>query len=411
MTTPDLSTPDLSTPDLTTPDLSTLDLTGLATRPAQSWGAVRLVPLVREQPITDLRLHRRLYPSDGGPSVVRLDDRSTYTSYIPHGFVADWTRDGTAAAAYGTQLDVAEHPRSVPLQPRGQHRMARREDRTRLRFLPLHLALEGYLALHFNGPVIAWREWSQRAIRQGLSPRAEEAYFGGEVSGLADALRIFEIHPGQCGVLLYVADALAAAFVVPHPEDYRALHPSLLHDLYGELVHHYTALMLPLPAFRASIPGPGIRTLAQLRAAAEQQEREWAEFHDTTMAAGLLADEHTVSTVYRMGRFTLNRFLPGFQLKRENHLGETITDEHGRLAYLKTFRLSENQTRRGHLLSRLAAHDWHLARTAEALGVTEAVLGLRLESAGFGRLLRQDVLDGFRKQVRAGSGPTASRPV
>ncbi|MFF7637243.1 hypothetical protein ACFZB9_29450 [Kitasatospora sp. NPDC008050] len=385
------------------PDPTALDLTGLTTRPAQSWGAIRLVPLVREQPITDLRLHRRIYEcaeAEPAPAVVRLGGRTDYLSYIPHGLVADWSRDGTPVAAYGTQLG-ADTPRAMPLQPRVHHRMARREDRTRLRFLPLHLALEGYLALHFGGPLIAWQEWSQRAIRHGLSPRAEEAYLGRQVQGLADALRLFEIHPGQCGLLLYAADALAAAFVVPHPEDYRALHPSLLHDLFGELVHHYTALMLPLPAFAASIPGPGIRTLADLRAAAEQQERDWAAFHDGTMAAGLFGAEYTAQRAYRMGRYELRRLLPAFRLKQENHLAEAITDEHGRLAYLKSFRLSENQTRRGHLLGRLAAHDWHLPTAARALGLTEAALGLRLEAAGFGLLLRQDVLDGYRSRARA----------
>ncbi|MEU0672245.1 hypothetical protein ABZ330_05040 [Streptomyces sp. NPDC006172] len=66
----------------------------------------------------------------------------------------------------------------------------------------------------------------------------------------------------------------------------------------------------------------------------------------------------------------------------------------------KTFRLSENQVRRGHLLSRPAAEDWHLADAAADLGIDEAQLGLRLESAGFGFLLRQDVLDAYRKQER-----------
>ncbi|WP_371502291.1 hypothetical protein [Kitasatospora sp. NBC_00374] len=64
-----------------------------------------------------------------------------------------------------------------------------------------------------------------------------------------------------------------------------------------------------------------------------------------------------------------------------------------------TFRLSENQVRRGHLLDRLAAHDWHLGDTASELGIGEDQLGLRLESAGFGSMLRQDVLDGCRKRA------------
>ncbi|MEV5986465.1 hypothetical protein AB0L85_15845 [Streptomyces sp. NPDC052051] len=378
--------------------MTTLDLTGLTTRPAQVWGAVRLVPLVRDEPVADLRLRARLYGDAAG--LVQVGPRHGYVSYIPHGFVATWTGDGTPAAAYGTQLSSPDDD-SAPTATMGlriHRRMARRQARDRLRFLPMHLALEGYLALHFGGPSLAWEEWSQRAIRQGLSPRVEEAYVGAEIRELTDALRVFEIHPGQCGVLVYVADALAAAFVVPHPDDYRALHPTLLHDLYGELIHHYALLMPPVQDFRARIPDAHIRSLAHLRTAAAEQEDAWARFHDTTMPTGLLEHTYTWQTVYRMGHFTLSRFLPTFRPKQENHIGEAITDDTGRIAYLKTFRLSENQVRRGHLLSRLAANDWHLADTAADLGITEAQLGMRLESAGFGHLLRQDVLDGYRKQ-------------
>src|SRR5690606_35292178 len=160
-------------------------------------------------------------------------------------------------------------------------RMARKAGRNRLRFLPLQMALEGYLALHFGGPEIAWEEWARRAVAKGpsprceeaylgqegrgleealrvfeirpgqlarravakgLSPRCEEVYLGLEVRGLEEALRVFEIHPGQCGVMVYVADALASAFVTPHPDDYRALHPTLIEDLFGELVYVYGLL-------------------------------------------------------------------------------------------------------------------------------------------------------------------------
>ncbi|MEU6763801.1 hypothetical protein ABZ916_14915 [Streptomyces sp. NPDC046853] len=379
--------------------MTTLDLTGLVARPAQVWGAVRLVPLVRDEPVGDLRLASR--PYGDGAGLVEVGPRQAYVSYIPHGFVATWTDDGMPAAAYGTQLSADSN--AAPAATMGLHlhrRMARRQAKDRLRFLPMHLALEGYLALHFGGPTLAWEEWSQRAIRQGLSPRVEEAYAGAEVRGLADALRIFEIHPDQCGVMVYVADALAAAFAVPHPDDYRALHPTLLQDLYGELIHHYATLMPPVPDFRARLSDARIRSLADLRTAVAEQEDAWTHFHDTTMATGLLEHAYTWQSVYRMGRFTLSRFLPPFRPKQDNHIGEAITDDRGRVAYLKTFRLSETQVRRGHLLSRLAAHDWHLADTAADLGFSEAQLGLRLESAGFGYLLRQDVLDGYRKQGR-----------
>ncbi len=309
--------------------------------------------------------------------------------------MATWTGDGSPAAAYGTQLrgdGDGRAPARMPL--RFHRRMAHRIGRNRQRFLPLHLAL------HFGGPEIAWEEWSRRAIAHGLTPRAEEAYAGAEVRGLAEALRVFEIHPGQCGVLVYVADALAAAFVVPHPADYRALHSTLVLDLYGELIHHYAMFTMPVPDFRARVDDRCVRSLADLRAQARRQREEWADFHDRFMAGALLEEDYTHRHVHTMGRYRLSRFLPSFERQRENHIGELITDETGTLAYLKTFRLSEKQIRRGHLLTRLAAADWHPANTAAALGVSARDLALRIESAGFGHLLRQDVLDHYRAQAR-----------
>jgi hypothetical protein len=201
-------------------------------------------------------------------------------------------------------------------------------------------------------------------------------------------------------VLCYVADALAGAFVVPHPDDYRALHPTLVLDLYGELIYHYAMLSMPVQRFHAAISDSHVRTLADLRAAAGRQRGEWTAFHDSTMAAGLLEPSYDIRRVYRLGDFTLSRFLPGFRRGEPNHIGELITDRRGTTAYLKTFRLSENQVRRGHLLTQLAANDWHLPDTAKAMRLSEAELGMRIQSAGFGVLLRQDVLDGYRAQLR-----------
>lgn len=382
--------------------MTKLSLDALTVLPAQVWGGVRLVPLVRERPVTGLRLHEQAYETyETELAAVRLSAKSHYTSYIPHGFVATWGGDDMPAAAYGTQLTKNGTTTSVGCMPLRIHRrMAKRVDKNRLRFMPLHLALEGYLALHFGGPTIVWEEWSQRAISRGLSPREEQAYRGADVAELADALRVFEIHPGQCGVLLYVADALAAAFVVPHPDDYRALHTTLLLDLYGEMIYHYAMLAMPVPGFQATISDSHVRTLADLRAAAGRQRADWAAFHDSTMAAGLLEPSYDIRRVYQLGDFTLSRFLPGFRPGEPNHIGELITDRRGRTAYLKTFRLSEKQVRRGHLLNQLAANDWHLADTAAAMGVSEAAFGMRLQSAGFGALLRQDVLDRYRAQLR-----------
>jgi hypothetical protein len=380
-------------------------LDGLRTRPAQTWGSFRLVPLVRDEPVPGLRLHRKAYGDE--PTVVDVGDGTAYTSYIPHAFVATWQDGEGSAASYGTRLldrDTAGHaPPRMPI--RRTRRMARRVGRARLRFLPLHLAVEGYLALHFGGPEIVWEEYSRRAVSRGLSPRVEEAYSGHLVRGLDDALRVFEIHDGQCGVLVYVADALASAFVVPHPEDYRKLHATLVEDMFGELIYHYAVLGAPAAPFPVRIDDTAVRTPADLRAQAELRRREWADFHDEVMAAGLFGQISQYQRVQTLHGFELARFLPTFVPRRENHIGEVITDGDGRVAYLKTFRLSETQIRRGYLLTRLAAHDWNLAGTAAALGTDEAALGLRLERAGFGYLLRQDILDRFRAQARgSGSG-------
>lgn len=377
-------------------------LHGLRTGPAQTWGAARLVPLLRDEPIADLRLHARLY-DEADLSIVELTPRESYIAYVPHAFVATWTPDGSPAAAYGTQLlDPREPglPRIAGL--RFRRRMARREDRHRLRFLPLHLALEGFLDLQFDGPPIAWQAWTRDAVTRGLSPRVEEAYCGADVRSLDDALRVFEIHPGQCGLVLYLADALASVFVVPHPDDYRALHPTLLRDYYGELLYHYTHLYPAVPDFHQPIDATRVHSVDDLRGELARVRQEWARFHNDVM---FTVRAMQTRKVYRMGRFTLARFLPPFDPAADNHIGETITDEAGNVAYLKTFRLSAAQARRGHLLSKLAAHEWDLDATAAALGTDRQSLVLRLDRAGFGHLLRPDVIDACRAAMRRSPGP------
>lgn len=354
-------------------------LTGLTAGPSQVWGAVRLVPLLRDRPITDLRLHPRCYGEDS-VSIVDLPDKTLYGALVPHALVAQWGED--ASAAYGTQ--VKDDPECCGLVFR--KRMAKREDRNRLRFLPQHMAFEGYLALAFAGPPIAWQEWTGDAVRRGLQFREEIVYHGGEMPGLADALRIFEIHPDQCGVAVYFADALAGVFVMPHPDDYRLLHPTLLRDFYGELLHQYATLYPSVPEFAVSLGSP--TTFAGLRTAITAAKTGWADFHTDVMAAGLTEGRST--TVYRMGdRYTLSRFLPSFDPRWENHIGETITDKAGAVAYLSTFRLSAAQAKKGYLLAKLDEHDWNLDDAATAMGTTRDGLVTRLGRAGFGSLLRR----------------------
>ncbi len=67
---------------------------------------------------------------------------------------------------------------------------------------------------------------------------------------------------------------------------------------------------------------------------------------------------------------------------------ETITDHKGQVAYLKTFRLSNAQIRRGHLLRTVAGADWQLDRAAAALGSSREELVRRMRAAGFSALLK-----------------------
>ncbi|MFO7565651.1 MAG: hypothetical protein R6X02_23615, partial [Enhygromyxa sp.] len=366
-----------------------VELRGLSLAPSQIWRGVRLVPILRDEPIEDLRLDPLCYGDELG--VVSLPDRSTYTAFVPHAFVASWTSSGEPVAALGTQTSKGRAPRrGFPV--RYHHRLAKRmrsqgTDTQRLRFLPLHTAFEAYLALHFRGPDVAWPEYSAAAMSEGLNPRIEAAIPGEWIDGLEDALRVFEILEGQVGVLIFVADALAAAFVVPHPDDYRRLHRTLLGDFYGELIWRYAGLYDQLPPTAAPIPAERVSSIADLERELACMRARWAE-HQHKMASGLLHRNVHLEQVYRLGRHRLYRFLPEFSPDHENHIGELIRTPTGETAYLKTFRLSAAQVRRGYLLSMLARHDWSLSRTAEAMNSPIPELRRRLAAAGFVSLLK-----------------------
>lgn len=364
-----------------------LTLDGLATMPAQTWGGVRLVPLVRAEPIESLRLHHR-----GFPDADMSDSYNARYSYAPHGLVAEWTDDGTAVPPWGTALQMAAT--TVRKSRRPPSRLGRH---TRVHFVSHQTALEAYFPLSFQGPSIAWAEWRWHTLDYGVPPLEQPEYEGTMVADLADALQVFEIHPGQCGVLVYVADALAGALVTPHPDDYRALHPTLVQDCYGELIWRYAHLHPEVPDFEVRLDASAVRTVADLRSQVDAARRDWARFHDGMMAAGLLAAEYAVTEVCRMESFTLSRLRPRFEPRSEAHIGEVITDPKGRIAYLHTFRLSETQIKRGQLLAYLSEHAWNLRDTAAAMGLNLASLEARIKHAGFDAMLDPEVLQRYRK--------------
>ncbi|MEO0813086.1 MAG: hypothetical protein AAFY60_09510, partial [Myxococcota bacterium] len=256
----------------------------------------------------------------------------------------------------------------------------------------------GFLALHFGGPEIAWSEYSKTAKRYGLSPRVEYSTSGRGIRGLDDALRSFELHIDQVGALVFVADALATAFVVSHPDDYRRLHRSLIRDFFGELIWHYS-LLDAQSHMEATIDASRVNSIGDLSRALGELRNQWASFHEH-MAEGLLSRPVMSERVYRAGAFQLFRFCSELVPAEENHLGEMILRENGELEYLKTFRLSAAQVRRGFLLKRLAEHNWNLEATARAERQSKEDLILRLERAGFAYLIAEHVLDEARSKRR-----------
>ena len=383
------------------PLLEKLSLKGLKIAPSQACGCLRLVPLLRPQVRGDLRLIRRSYEED--ITAVSLENHATkpnlhYISYVPHGLILNWSDDGSPVASYGGQfVSDRKHINTGFCKVRLMERMVKREGKNQLRLLPLHLAMEGFLSMFFSGPAIAWEEYSRRAIAEGLNPRWEISYSGGSIPGFDRALRLFEIHEQQVGVLIFVAEALASAFVVPTPEDYRALHGSLLADFYGELIYQYGLLYDTSYPMAVAVEESKVNNLRELRSAIAKIREEWADFQGF-MASNLLGRLVSSQRVYTAGAFTLQRFITDLNPREDNHIGEAIVRLSGELEYLKTYRLSAAQTRRVYLLSQLAKNGWNLAATAESMNVTEEELVRRCENVGFGYLFKEQLRSRARKQ-------------
>lgn len=360
-----------------------LELTGLTPAPSQVCGTFRLVPLLREHDCDDLRL------VDAGwePGTRLVPEHDVwYVGFVPHAFHLEW---GTTL---GTQLKGRkDHGREDFIA----HRLRRRLAPGRLRFLPQHLAIEGLLAMHFNPPAIAWPELSETFLREGLGSRGEVFHDGHDIPGYDTALRTFELHDSQVGMLVFVSDALAAAFVVPSPRDYQKLHHTLLNSLYCDLMAIYACnqhtrwIIDPEPHFR------GATTVAELRRGLESLRREWAAATTEVLLGDWRDRRLRTETVYSLPGMRLERFITSLELGQANHIGERIVRDDGELLHLNTLRLSAAQTRRAHLLSVLGDHAWHLASAAGALGIDVPSLVARMEAQGFGYLVNHN----FREQA------------
>ncbi len=203
-------------------------------------------------------------------------------------------------------------------------------------------------------------------------------------------MRLFEIHENQVGMLVFIADSLASAFVVSHPEDYRRLHNSLLQDFFAEFFIHY-ARHAEIGSLDLDLNTEGVTDLSSLAAACDDVRERWHN-QSAVMAKGLVERDVSSKMVNRLGPFQLERFITDLSEDDEGHIGEAIVHESGALQYLKSYRLSKNQVKRAHLLQLLAAHDWHIEALAAAQGDHPDDVIRRMHNVGFGYLLNPEVL-------------------
>lgn len=360
-----------------------LSLEGLELRPAQVFGAIRVVPIVRSEPLVDLRMAVRDYDADF--AITDLG-KAVYTAYVPHGLVMRWSDTGEVEVPEETRIGRREIRKSGPvIVLKGT---VRREARRQLRLLPLHLAMEGFLSQQFGGPEIAYKYYSAQFRRFGMSPRVEEVLPGSRMPGLSEALALFELHAGQCGVLLFVGDQLASASIVSHPDDWFAVYRSLIGDFFGTIVRRYGLAYADVPEFGVTLEG---RSLDAIAASLQEERSDWARFSGE-MASGLFGRDVAVEVLRKVGRYRLVRFVTGtdvFAVPRDGeHLGEALVDSEGRIAYLKSYRLDRGQVRRGSMLAELARHDWDVQALADTEGHGLAQrIRVDLENCGLGWIL------------------------
>ncbi len=377
--------------------MTRIGLQGLRLGAPQTLGALRIVPILRDASTEDLRLARRNLDAIG---VVSLDHKgpavsgTKYLAFVPHGFIVSHTSDGSPVAALGAQFGA----------PKGEvrgafvkliHRMVKREDpvngTSRVRILPLHLVMEGFLALHFKGPDILWQGYAKHTQRFGLDPRYEKVARGawaararGGAPDLRDRPRPGRYPPLRPGGLRLCVRP-AASGGLPGRASIRARRlPRPDHRAYG--------ISFPeTPSAWAHLDAAGASTVDALAAAVEVVRERWRQYA-TTLAAGLLERDVDVEIVRTMGRFRLERLLPVLDREEECHIAERIVADDGTLQYLKTFRLSTGQVRRAFLLSKLAQARWRLVDAALFLKTTQRQLAERVVSAGLGYMFTNEAL-------------------
>lgn len=365
-----------------------LEKSRIQTLAGQHWSAIRLVPLIRAEPRYDLRLYQQQFPPNEW-AVVDLNPRLQYSCFSPHGMIVDWESDGTPVVSAGAQLGKADGKVWKGLPVRQLKRLVKKQKDGRVRLLSLDLAIAGFLATYFKAPETLWPEFYSKKIEsKGLSPRSMWAYSGAALWGLEQALRTFEKHPQQVGMMLFVADAPAAVVLYPNPADYARVHRGLLSDMFSQTLVDYALYHSEVQDHMAAAPLQA-QSWAELRQAVQQMRSELHDFQ-FWMGETLLQTPLRSEVVRKMGPFTLQRFISAPEADQA-FAGECIEDQ-GALLYLKLMILPQEQQAQLELLDLLQAHDWNPNAAAQARQWSETRLIQRLFKAGLGDMVRLDRL-------------------
>ncbi len=344
--------------------------------PAQVWNNIRLVPLLRRRACKGIRLG-----IDGGLQTLQ-NTETERTMYVPHGMIG-YTEE--QSAHFGTQLLWERDFRNqrhthtqTSLTQWFSHFSSSQEERREARFVPRHLLWEGMLLRLFGAPSKAWQSYSDALAHRRIRPSWFAPTPETSRRVLAEALQTFEIHKGQSGALLYVGSELASAFLVPSAQDYRALHRTVLEDLFGPLIWH-SRVCQEAPAFTVRWDEKSVASFGDLRRQLKQTRLYWSDFH-RDLGSSLFRRQFRILQKRGKGDFQLRQFISDLESATEQHMGEKIVSKDGQLAYLKTIRLTRTQVRRARLVQALSRGDWKVTNTASLLGLQPLSLRQKLQN-------------------------------
>lgn len=381
-----------------------LGLSSFLTAPPQSFGAMTLIPVLRKDPSSDLRI-KTLLGAQQEEAPKEEGGKSARYAYVPHGLIIDWTEDGSPVVAFGTQIFLegessarkAPEMRAVNLV----HAHVGGRAQNNPRFAPMELTMEGFVSFLFGANRETWREYAEEILQGEVIPRWEWSTRGRPHPALEDAFRAFEIHEEQTGILLFIEEEFASAFITPHPEDYRVLHHTLLEDVYGGALVRFGRRLSTSDAFSIEAPGETIRSLEQMRISLKSAKARWSVLRNQAPHKSF-ERQVFLGASEKVGPFTRRSFMSALSMQTEGVLGEVIQRDSGRVEYVKTYRLSKGEAQRTYFVESLARNNWNLKATASSLGISEAQLASRLQRAGFSYLLKDKVLNSLRKEALGG---------